>query len=151
MIIGLIYAALASIINLTILGNLLGSGIPIQLAVVGATVGWLYGQTRFAWTVMLVSGLLYDTLATTRFGLYIALFAAMGAVIDQAMLRRARYGTGVTIFVAAALTGTTIFTTTLIGSGITVRAMIWAMLTSALLTGGAAVLIARIAQRYEQP
>lgn len=151
MIIGVLYAIFASIINLTILGNLLGSGIPIQLAVVGAAIGWLYGQPRFAWAVMITSGLLYDTLATTRFGLYLVLFLAMGTLIEQAVVRRARYGTGPTLFAITALTGTIIFTTTLTGAGITRHEMIWVMLTSALLTGGVTVLSSRVIQRYEQP
>lgn len=151
MIVGVVYALIASVINLTVLGNLLGSGIPIQLTVVGATVGWLYGQKRFAWTAMLVSGMIYDTLATTRFGIYILLFALAGVIIEQAITSRARYGTGATLFLSAALTGTLIYISTLVGAGIAVTTMMWALFTSALLTGGTTVLAARIIQRYEQP
>lgn len=149
MIVGSIYALLASIINLTILGNLLGSGIPIQLAVVGATLGWLYQQPRFAWTVMIVSGILYDTLATTRYGLYIILFVILGMVIEQLIHHRTRFGTNPTLFITSAVAGIAIFATTLVGSGLTTVTIIVALAAAAVLTGSTTVLFGWILRRYE--
>ncbi len=135
MIIGLLYALIAATINLTILGNLLGSGLPIQLAIVGAATGWLYKQPRFSWTVLVVTGILYDSLATTRFGLYTLLFIILGATLEFAIDHRTRFGTRTTIFSVTAVCGAIVYVSTLIGSGLPFFPSVASTILAALLTG----------------
>lgn len=135
MIIGLLYALIATTINLTILGNLLGSGLPIQLAIVGATTGWLYKQPWFSWTIIVVTGILYDSLATTRFGFYTLLFIILGTVLEFAVDHRTRFGTRTTLFSAAAVCGAIVYVSTLIGSGLSLLPAVASTVLAALLTG----------------
>ena len=148
MIIGIVYALIAATINLTILGNLLGSGFPIQLAVVGVATGWLYKQSRFAWTVMVTTGILYDALATTRFGLYTLLFIILGAVLEFANDHRTRFGTRTTLFTTTAICGAIVYIGTLVGSGLAFIPAAASTILAALLTGFVTLGTVWILKRY---
>lgn len=148
MILGIIYAIIATVTNITVLSTLIGGGLPLQLSVVGAFLGWLYESPRFAWAVILTTGLLFDLLSSARFGFFTAFFVIAGLIIEPILTHPAHFGLRPTIFFMAALFSGLIQLIILLPAGFTWWHMTSSVIFAGLLTGGATVALYQFGKRF---